>query len=287
MRRRTNDLAFTMPATAGVATYPPGATFGPRLMRDYEFVWLIEGDALYSWNDQVAEAPEGSVVLCRPGGTDCFRWDPKRRTRHAFFHLQITRVPRRWPAPHSWPLARTLSEGDVLRPMFRYLLTWLGRGGDPALCRLSVEHMIRSYALGQFQTHELPSHALPEPVERAMHHIRATLERDPSSTIAFADLADAACVTGAHLCRLFRKATGRTPAETVRLARLDRAAGLVGRSNYSIKQIADICGFATPFHFSRLFKGAYGVSPAKMRREIEAGQTPPLSRLVRTWLPRA
>jgi AraC-like DNA-binding protein len=282
-RRSGPELSFTMPDLARVATYPPGATFGPRAMHDYEFVWLIEGDALYSWNDQVVEAPEGAVVLCRPRGTDCFQWDKQRRTRHAFFHFQISRTPRAWPAAREWPLARAPSEGDVLRPMFRYLLTWLGRGGDAALCRLSVEYMLRAFVLGQFQTHELPSEALPEPVDRAMAYIRKVLEDDPSSAIAFEDLVDAACVTGPHLCRLFKKTTGRTPAETVRLARLDRAAGLVARSNYSVKQIADICGFATPFHFSRLFKGAYGVSPAKLRGLIEAGQTPPVPKLSRTW----
>src|ERR1700752_3800704 len=31
----------------GLADYPPGATFGPRTLRDYEFVLIVEGDVLW------------------------------------------------------------------------------------------------------------------------------------------------------------------------------------------------------------------------------------------------
>ena len=71
-----------------IAVYPAGATFGPRRLNDYEFVWMLEGDAEYRWNERRMDAPEGSVLLCRPPATDAFRWDARRRTRHAFFHFR-------------------------------------------------------------------------------------------------------------------------------------------------------------------------------------------------------
>jgi transcriptional regulator GlxA family with amidase domain len=80
---------------------------------------------------------------------------------------------------------------------------------------------------------------------------------------------------------LFNSATGRSPVETVRLARLDRAALLLARSNYSVKEIADFCGFSNPCHFSRRFKDAYGQSPTDLRRDIQAGATLPAPRLLR------
>src|SRR5947209_929804 len=98
------DLKLSFPTGYGVALYPAGATFGPRVMRDYEFVWLIEGDAEYRWGDAVVQAPEGSIVLCRPGATDFFRWDPKRRTRHGYYHFRIQSLPKDWPPEKLWPL---------------------------------------------------------------------------------------------------------------------------------------------------------------------------------------
>lgn len=40
---------------AGIAAYPPGATFGPRLHYDFEFLWVMEGDARARFDDRVIE----------------------------------------------------------------------------------------------------------------------------------------------------------------------------------------------------------------------------------------
>src|SRR5436190_7225761 len=34
----------------GVAVYPPGATFGPRQLEDFEFVWLLQGTAEWRYD---------------------------------------------------------------------------------------------------------------------------------------------------------------------------------------------------------------------------------------------
>jgi transcriptional regulator GlxA family with amidase domain len=65
----------------------------------------------------------------------------------------------------------------------------------------------------------------------------------------------------------------------VRLARLDRAATLLVRSNFSVQEIAELCGFASAFHFSRRFKEAYGQSPRELRQQVRAGATLPAPRL--------
>jgi AraC-like DNA-binding protein len=251
-------------------------------MRDYEFVWIIEGDAAYQRGDQTVEAPAGSVVLCRPGATDFFRWDPQRSTRHAFFHFDVVRVPSGWPTSDTWPVIRLTPEGDILRPMFRHLLTW-SAAGNPELCQLSMKHMLTAFVFGQIETREVPREALPPAVERALAYVQEAFESDPSAAITLDDLAKSADVTPEHLCRLFSASTGRSPAETVRSARLDRAALLLARSNYSVQEIAMMCGFSSPFHFSRRFKEAYGQSPRALRESVRAGGSPPTPRLLKFW----
>ena len=273
---------LSTPTSYGIALYPPGADFGPRTMRDYEFVWMIEGDAEYRWGDVTVAAPEGSIVLCRPGATDAFRWDPVRRTRHGFYHFQIQELPPDWPPPDEWPLVRVPGESDTLKPLFQHVLAWAGRGNAMLRC-ISMAHMLMSYVLGESNTGEIPRDALHEAVERAWTHIDHALEQDPGARISLGDMARAACVTPEHLCRLFKSATGRSPVETLRLARLDRAALLLARSNYGVGEIANQCGFANPFHFSRQFKQAFGQSPRQMRDSIRAGAIPPISRLVQVF----
>ncbi|MGH3146065.1 MAG: helix-turn-helix domain-containing protein [Rubrobacter sp.] len=274
------ELQLSRPISAGVATYPAGATFGPRAMRDFEFVWVIEGDTEYGRDGVTVPAPPGSVLLCRPGGTDFFRWDPDRRTRHGYFHFGIQALPSGWPPPESWPLVRPPVEGDVLRPLFRHLLTWADRG-DPLLIHTTMAHMLTSFVTGEIAGRDVPRETMPEAVERAWKHIHDRMEEDPSASITLGDLADAACVSPEHLCRLFKRSTARSPVETVRLARLDRAAVLLARSNYSVAEIAGVCGFSSPFHFSRRFKDAFGESPRNLRQSLARGATPPTPRLLR------
>lgn len=175
---------------------------------------------------------------------------------------------------------RSPVEGDVLRPLFRHLLTWAGRG-DPLLIRTTMAHMLTSFVTGEIAGRDVPQEMLPEAVERAWTYIHDRLEEDPSASIGLVDLARAACVSPEHLCRLFKRSTARSPVETVRLARLDRAAVLLARSNYSVAEISTVCGFSNPFHFSRRFKEAFGQSPRNLRKSLADGATPPTPRLLR------
>jgi len=272
-----DDLEVTLPANFGVATYPPGASFGPRRMRDCEFVWLLQGDAEYRWGDTVVAAPEGSVILCRPGVTDFFQWDPHRRTRHGFFHFHIRPVPEDWG---DWPLVRGPEEDDILRPLFRHVLTWADRG-DPEQTRLTILTMLTAFHTGQRATGGVALESWPPAVEKVCAYIYERLEEDSALSLPLPLLAGVACVTPEHLCRLFKSSLGRSPVETVRLARLDRAATLLARSNYAVGEIAALCGFASLFHFSRVFRSAYGLPPTEFRRRVQAGEILPSPRLLR------
>ena len=272
-----SDLDVSLPTGAGVATYPPGATFGPRQMRDWEFVWLLEGDAEYRWGEAVVAAPEGSVVLCRPGETDSFRWDPHKRTRHGFFHFQVQNAP---DDCSDWPLVRGSEDDDVLRPLFQHVLTWFGRG-DSEQTRLTMLTMLAAFRTGERGIGDVGREAWPPAVERVCTFIADSLDADPAASLPLPVLAGVACVTPEHLCRLFTATLGRSPAATVRLARLDRAAVLLARSNYTVGEVAALYGFVSPFHFSRAFKQALGQSPSEVRRRLGTGSLP-LSPLAHT-----
>lgn len=269
-----------------VATYPPGATFGPRRLRDWEFVWMVEGDAEYRRDDGNGEvaysAPEGSLVLCQPETTDFFRWDPVRRTRHAYFHFELTgEMSSAWPFPTEWPVVRTVdSEGDLLRPLFNHLLAWNG-AGDGLQQEYIALSLLAGFVTGQTEMRSTGQPRLPDLVAQTLAYIARRLDDEPSAPLPLSDLADNACVTPEYLCRVFKKATGRSPAETVRLARLDRAIALLTHTNYSVGEIAHLSGFESPFHFSRLVRATYGRSPRALRQAIVSGEHIPAARWMR------
>src|SRR5665213_2677248 len=106
----TDLFRITSISDPAIAVYPPGATYGPRDLTDFEFVWLMEGNSQYVLNGDIIIAPEGSILLCRPGSTDAFTWDIKRRTRHGYCHFSLDGISPNFSPPSNWPTIRRSSE---------------------------------------------------------------------------------------------------------------------------------------------------------------------------------
>ncbi len=254
--------------------YPPGATFGPRRLDDFEFVWIVEGRAVAHYNGQRIEAPENTVLLPRPGMIDRYEWDTRRRTVHAFFHFNFTVPSRGWPPLRQWPLSRLMPQDDILRPLFRFALnaSTMSAPARSILVRPSVELMLRCFVSGKLTTATETAADLPPPVEKALEAIRAIAFQQPPRPVTLADLARTAHVTPEHLCRLFRKHLDCGPLECARLARLQSAATLLDRTNMAVKEIAAAVGFISPYHFSRAFRAAYQLPPKEYRRAVREGR---------------
>lgn len=79
-------------------------------------------------------------------------------------------------------------------------------------------------------------------------------------------------LNGDYVRKLFKKETGVTPHDYLLGERMKLAARLIvsGMSNqysrYSVGQIAEMCGFADPLYFSRVFKKYYGCAPSEYGR---------------------
>lgn len=73
-------------------------------------------------------------------------------------------------------------------------------------------------------------------------------------------------VNDAYLCRLFRRYDNQSPYQYLLRLKMNFAAEQLQRPDALIKQIAEETGFADPFHFSRVFRSIFGISPNKFRQ---------------------
>jgi AraC family transcriptional regulator len=79
------------------------------------------------------------------------------------------------------------------------------------------------------------------------------------------ELARVACFSSFHFHRVFAAMTGETIADHVRRLRLERAAMELRSGAKQVIQVALDAGYEGHEAFTRAFKAAYGVSPAKFR----------------------
>ena len=97
-------------------------------------------------------------------------------------------------------------------------------------------------------------------------HIIDYIEEHYMLDINTATLSKKFCYSSEHFCRKFKEATGITPMTYLRVYRLEQALKLIKTNDYSIGEIACMCGFYDANYFSRCFKAHYGVPPRYYRK---------------------
>jgi AraC family transcriptional regulator of arabinose operon len=98
-----------------------------------------------------------------------------------------------------------------------------------------------------------------------VRRVEALVVADPAAPHTVRSLADQVALSPSRLAHLFVAQTGRTPMQALRDARLRHAARLLDATDLPVASVAVASGFASPFHFSRLFRDRFGVPPTSYR----------------------
>jgi AraC-like DNA-binding protein len=107
-----------------------------------------------------------------------------------------------------------------------------------------------------------PAHRV---VQRAVRYIASHL-REAGMTVP--DIAAAAVVSEGHLQACFRRVLGIPITRYVRQTRAQLACSLLSRTESNVTQIAELCGFASVYSFSRAFRQEIGASPTAYRKHL-------------------
>jgi len=70
-------------------------------------------------------------------------------------------------------------------------------------------------------------------------------------------------ISESQLRRNFVQTVGMPPSDYIRLRRLELAASMLESGSRSIKEVADSCGFSTPYYLTKCFHDHFGVPPTK------------------------
>jgi len=147
-----------------------------------------------------------------------------------------------------------------------------GLGGElyaEALANALAVHLLREHSsLGEKARRKVAS----EPkgglsgrqLKKATHFIGDNLA---SGDLSLAGIARAASLSERHLLRLFKESTGFSPHQYVIRERVERARGLLAKTDLAVGEVARLVGFADQSHLGRHFVRSVGVTPARFRRE--------------------
>jgi AraC family transcriptional regulator len=103
--------------------------------------------------------------------------------------------------------------------------------------------------------------------ETRINRVTAYIYDHLDEPLDLARLADVAAVSPWHWHRVYSAMRGETVAAAVRRLRLMRAANELANSDASVEAIAKRSGYDNLQSFTRIFADAYGMPPARYRRE--------------------
>jgi len=109
-----------------------------------------------------------------------------------------------------------------------------------------------------------PAHAAPEHILA----VKQFIDTHHDEPLHLAELANMCHLSVPHFCAEFKRWFDTPAIEYVIQLRMQRAAYLLRDQNLRIGQIAERVGYEDPYHFSKLFRKHFGMSPRQYRQTI-------------------
>lgn len=136
--------------------------------------------------------------------------------------------------------------------------------------RQSIDAQMRVKAhLYEILSRKLAPSAMPKSVTSTAQIIDYVLSHLGDPSLGVAHLCREFFISESQLRRNLIKETGLRPNDYILRLRLNRARSLLLDSEKPLWQIAEECGFANQYYFSRCFSEAYGLPPSEFRKQYQ------------------
>jgi AraC-like DNA-binding protein len=257
---------------AGSNQTAPLHQVGPHAL-DYHLVHLIvSGKGSFTWRGQRRELKAGDCFFIYPGELTGYLSDgadPWSYSWIGFRGSEADKLLKEAGISPDSPVAFGSAESGSrrLRTLFGRMQQTLrsGKAGSDLRAGAYLRHIFGEFvdriAAPPEEAGEHPSEAeLRRRIGLAIRWLALQYHRP----VSIEELAKESGYHRAYLTRMFKKATGLSPAQYLLKLRMERALLLL-REPLTVSQIAASVGYADPFHFSKQFKKWHGRSPTELR----------------------
>lgn len=265
-----NEIWWPSRVHAGEVVYPPGGTWGPRRQGDYQLVLLHTGCLDLKVDNECRHYPAGVVLLLTPGHTEFFQFATDSLTHHSWISVHGPALPDSWVQKFGEHQARAIPLSPHMHNLAKEAIHWIH-------CKHTDQLLL---SIGYHALHLFFAEAMETSTYTGRHSAVQLVEQfiniHYNEDLCLKDLCKQAAVSPEYLCRLFGAYYGTSPMVYLWRYRTKRALNLLSTTGLSIADIAERCGFKTPFHLHHRVKALTGLSPSQYRKQCWAGSQPAL-----------
>ncbi len=239
-----------------------GMMRGPKSLAIWQYTVSGEGALLYKGQEyrlpaghaMMVEVPQKSTYFFPPGSES---WE------FLFISLNGSEVMRLWrdAVKQNGPVVNL---GDNSEPVMTALKLirngFAGRINNPYIASAFAYEFVLSlvaYILPQGNRGQERPEFLNDVISYCLEH--------PDGDLSVDVLAEVAGYSRYHFSREFHRFQGMPPAEFVNQLRIKLAVRLLQTEKFSVKEIADRCGFNSASYFSKVFRKYQGIAPGDFR----------------------
>lgn len=236
---------------------------------------VLEGQANYTIEGQEFQLNAGQIMLFNPGTHH--GEEQKQGTYSHQLHIGLTNISldglKRNHLPtknailnlgeYQWEFLdkawRLVKEYGEEQPEFQLMVK--------ALIIEMLVLILRSLEKTQDNTVTLALSKNAKRKQYLVNHAIYYLENHHTQEITLEQLADTLYVSSTYLSKVFKESTGMSPINYLIQVRLKHAKELLANEQLTIREISQAVGYQDAYHFSKLFKKYYGLSPSQLAKK--------------------
>lgn len=265
-REKRRPLRILSAGNYKLYTWPKLPTLRPKGRVDWQIIYIAAGKGHFVLDGKEVIVPAGNMILYQPKQVQDYFYFGRDGTQVWFVHFtgrEVRNILKHYGIPtDSYVLHTGLSrEYEELFRRMRDELVQCSWGYEEMLTYLFRELLVTMH---RHMTENMPpvSGFIRDEIERAGRYF----EEHYNEEINIEQYAVSRNMSTSWFNRSFRSAMGTSPMRFILDVRIRNAQVLLETTDYSISVIAGLVGYDNPLYFSRLFRKAKGLSPAKYRK---------------------
>jgi AraC family transcriptional regulator len=211
----------------------------------------------------------GDIGMTAPGYKSTLRWRGETTHDTLQLHLPEATLLRVRDELSEWapPIVEMPNRLSYVDPLLEQVMRTLGaqvRAGAPDLYAETAGELLAAHILVRHAGFTERRSLRREDVR--LRRVEAFLRENLGERVTLASIAQEARLGRFQLLRLFKEAYGETPYRRLTRMRMAEACRQLLQSRKSVTEIAVLCSYGNPAHFTTAFRRVVGVSPNVYRR---------------------
>lgn len=243
------------PLLVGQYQCRPGHSYGPSIRHYYLIHYVVSGSGIYNVSGKTYNLKKGDMFVVRPNMEISYKACEQNPWHYRWVGFKC----------NSKIIPEFLNHDVVHAPEVDYIFRSIMNSDRFSNAKeLYISSKIFELFALMAQKNEMKQNKPHTYVQIAKNFIESNYN-DPRLSISI--LAKKLNLDRCYLSTIFKNSTGVSPREYLQDFRLNKSIHLLTHGDLIIEDVAYACGYNSGFHFSKMFRQKFGVSPSKYRKE--------------------